>query len=113
MADAQSTQMLSLVQNAVSNLGAIQRALVNAFVGNASVGNFTMASAATKTVTDGNVKAASLVIPFALNAAAATLMGSAKALYTTAGAGSFTAATASGGAAAGTEQFGYLVLNLA
>lgn len=113
MADQSQAQMLSLIQNAVTNLGGIQKALAQAFIGSATVGVFTMAAAATKTVTDGNVKASGYVIPFALNAAAGTLQGSAKALYTTAANGSFTASTASGGNAAGTEQFGYLVLNLA
>ena len=110
MADAQITAFL---QAANLNLSALVKAVSNAFVGNASVGTFTMAAAASKTVTDANVLATSYVLPFALNAAAGTLQGSAKALYTTAAKGSFTAATASGASAAGTEQFAYLVLNLA
>jgi hypothetical protein len=110
MADA---QMLSKVDGVNKNLAAIVKALTTAFVGQASVGTFTMAAAATKTVTDANVKASSYVLPFALNAAAGTLMGSANAIYTTAANGSFTAATASAGNAAGTEQFAYLVLNIA
>ena len=119
--------MLSLVQNAVTNLGSIQKAissstatftaiqvaLANIFIGAASIGTFTMAAAATKTVTDANVKASSYVIVFPLNAAAGTLQGASTCLYTAAGPGSFTASTASGGNAAGTEQFSYLVLNLA
>lgn len=94
-------------------LGAIYTALTSLFVGKASVGIFAMAAAASKTVTDGNVSASSYVVVFPLNAAAGTLQGSAKCLYTAAASGSFTASTASGGNAAGTENFGYLVLNLA
>jgi hypothetical protein len=119
--------MLSLVQNAVTNLGSIQKAissstitltaiqvaLASIFVGAASIGTFTMAAAATKTVTDANVKASSYVIVFPLNADAGTLQGASTCLYTVAGAGSFMAKTASGGNAAGTESIGYLVLNLA
>lgn len=106
-------QMLAEAHGINLNLAALVKALTSAFVGQASVGIFTMAAAATKTVTDANVKASSYVIPFALNAAAGTLQGSSKHLYTTAANGSFAAATASGGNAAGTESFGYLVLNLA
>ena len=108
-------QMLAAANNIVKNLGSIYTALSNAFVGQASVNKFTMAAAATKTVTDGNVTATSYVVLFPLNAAAGTLIGSAKCPYTAAAAagGSFTVSTASGGNAAGTEIFGYLVLNLA
>jgi len=105
--------ILQASQAITTNIAALTQALKAAFVGQASAGTFTMAASATKTVTNPNVLASSFVLPFALNAAAATLMGSTKALYTVAGGGSFTAATASGGSAAGTEQFGYLVLNIA
>lgn len=105
--------MYALFNNANKQLGNIYTALTNLFVGAASTNTFTMPAAATKTVTDATVKASSYVIVFPLNAAAATLQGSAKCLYTAAAAGSFTALTASGGNAAGSENFGYLVLNLA
>jgi hypothetical protein len=106
-------QMLGQAQGINANLAKLIQVMSDAFVGSASTGTFTMAAAASKSVTDTNVKATSYVIPFALNAAAGTLQGSAKALYTTAADGSFTAATASGASAAGTEAFGYLVLNIA
>ena len=48
MADA---QMLSKVDGVNKNLAAIVKALTTAFVGQAAVGVFTMAAAATKTVT--------------------------------------------------------------
>ena len=71
-------------------------------------GTFTMAAAASKVVTDANVTSASVVVLVATNAAAGTLMGSAKSLYVAPANGSFTVATASAAAAAGTETFNYL-----
>ncbi len=79
-----------------------------------TVGTFTMAAAATLVVPQTATQSTSNISLTALNAAAATLMGSAKSLYISArtqGA-SFTVATASGAAAAGTEQFQYELLNL-
>ncbi len=76
-----------------------------------STGTFTMAAAASKVITDANVTTSSLVQLVPTNAAAGTLMGSNKALYVTLAAGSFTVATASGAAAAGTETFSYSVSN--
>ena len=76
-------------------------------------GSFTMAAAATKTVTDANVTSTSVILLVPTNAAAGTLQGSAKSLYVstkTAGA-SFAVATASGVAAAGTETFDYVIIN--
>ena len=68
-------------------------------------GSFTLAASATTVVTQPAIKANSIVTLTPTNAAAGTLMGSAKSLYhsaNTAGA-SFTVATASAAAAAGTE----------
>jgi hypothetical protein len=76
-------------------------------------GSFTLAAAATTTVTQTAIKANSFPIWIPTNASAATLIGSAKSLYVSAltpGA-SFTVATASGGSAAGTETFLYAVFN--
>jgi hypothetical protein len=72
-------------------------------------GTFTLAAAATTTVPQTATQSTSLITLTPLNASAATLMGSNKALYISArtqGA-SFTVATASGAAAAGSEQFSY------
>lgn len=76
-----------------------------------SIGTFTMAAATSKTVTDANVTAGSFVSLTATNAAAATLMAGANALYVSTASGSFVVATAGGGAAAGTETFAYSVTN--
>ena len=75
-----------------------------------STGTFTMSATASKVVTDANVKTTSYISsPTPTNAAAATLMGSAKSLYVTAATGSFTVSTANGGNAVGTETFSYAV----
>lgn len=76
-------------------------------------GSFTLGAAATTTVTQPAITATSRVLLEPTNAAAGTLMGSAKSLYTSAltpGA-SFTLATASGANAVGTETFNYVVVN--
>lgn len=78
------------------------------------VGTFTLSAAATTVVPQTATQSTSNISLTALNAAAATLMGSAKSLYISArtqGA-SFTVATASGAAAAGTEQFQFQMVNL-
>lgn len=77
-------------------------------------GTFTLAAAATTTVPQPATQSTSNIALTPLNASAATLQGSAKALYIssrTAGSG-FVVATASGGAAAGTEQFQYVMVSL-
>jgi hypothetical protein len=79
-----------------------------------TVGTFTLAAAATTTVPQTATESTSSISLTPTNAAAATLMGSNKSLYISArtqGA-SFTVATASGAAAAGTETFEYELLNL-
>lgn len=77
-------------------------------------GTFTLAAAATTTVPQTATTSTSFIQLTPLNASAATLMGSAKALYISArtqGSG-FTVATANAAAAAGTEQFQYTLVNL-
>lgn len=106
--NATSTAALGQMQGANQNLGALVAVLKNAFIGNIR-GTFTMPGAATITVTNANVTNLSYIYLTPLNAAAGTLQGSAKCLYTAALNGSFTAKTASGGNAAGTEIFGYTV----
>lgn len=102
------------VTDVVTQLQGIVRqltALVKAINGRVTFGSFTMPVAATSTIAQPAVKANSSITLQATNASAATLMGSAKSLYIssiTAGA-SFTVATASAAAAAGTETFNYLV----
>jgi hypothetical protein len=108
-------QVLGQLQGLNSNASAIVKAIASAFVGNAAVVTFTMAAAATKTVSSSTVLAGSAIILIDTNAAAATLQGSAKRLYPSAivPGTSFTVSTASGGNAVGTETFIALVVNVA
>lgn len=76
-------------------------------------GTFTLAAAATTVVPQKSTTSTSVITLTPMNASAATLMGSSKALYVsarTAGA-SFTVATASAASAAGTEIFSYSLFN--
>jgi hypothetical protein len=73
-------------------------------------GTFPLSAAVATTVPDTAITANSFIAIFPTNAAAATLMGSAKSLYESArvAGASFTVSTASGVAAAGTETFEYV-----
>lgn len=107
-----STAMLGQAQGLNSNMGALIAVLRNAFPLSAYTGTFTCTNAVTTTVTDAHVKTSSFIFLQATNAAAGTLQGSAKNLFITPAVGSFAAATASGVAAAGTEKFNYIVVNV-
>ncbi len=76
-------------------------------------GTFTLSAAATTTVPNTSVTSTSIISLTPLNAAAATLMAGANSLYVSArtSGASFTVSTAGGGAAAGTEQFSYMLVN--
>lgn len=92
-------------------LGELVRAFKAAFPTKWNIGQFTCGAAATTVVNDANVTASSHIDLTPLNAAAANMVAGATSPYIsarTAGV-SFTVATASGGAAAGTEQFSYKV----
>ena len=98
----------------VTQLQGVVRQLSNwvlAFKGRVTFGTFTLAAAATTTVTEPATQSNSFIQVFPTNADAGTLMGSAKALYISAkvAGASFTVATASAAAAAGTETFSYTV----
>jgi hypothetical protein len=87
-------------------------AWVQKFTNRAVFGTFTLAAAATTTVTQPGVQSTSVIHLTPTNAAAAALMGSAKSLYISAltpGA-SFAVATANATAAVGTETFSYVIL---
>lgn len=98
-------QVLMLAQ-----LSAIVQALNGIF---RNMGAFTWgAAAATSTVTNTAIQSTSRVVLVPINAAAATLVGSNESPYVSSiSAGvSFTVSTAAGTAAAGTEEFFYLVI---
>ena len=94
-------------------IGELIKALTNLLPFGGAMGTFTCSAAATTTVTNVNVQANSVILPFPTNAAGATLMSGATSLYTsarTAGV-SFALTTANAAAAAGTETFYYVILN--
>lgn len=78
-----------------------------------ATGTFTCAASATTTVTNTSVAANSMIFITPTNAAAGTLMAGATSLYLSARTvgTSFAFTTANAGAAAGTEQFLYVVIN--
>lgn len=104
---AGGTDIVTALQGIIRQL----TAWVKAFQGRQTFGSFTLAAAATTTVTQPAVQANSYIDLAETNASAGTLQGSAKHLYISAIAPgtSFTVATASGVAAAGTETFSYLI----
>jgi hypothetical protein len=110
MADA---ALVGQAQGVNKNLGSIAEILRTAFPLHSNTGSFTLAVAASKTVTDTTIKTGSIVLLMPVNAAAATLMSGANALYTSArtAGSSFTVSTAGGGNAAGTEQFEYIAIS--
>lgn len=73
------------------------------------ISTFTMAAAASTTVNNSNAASPTQIILWPTNAAAATLISGANSPYISAvvAGTSFTVSTAGGGAAAGTETFGY------
>ncbi len=106
-----SDDMVSVGRAIVEQLAAIRAVLL----GFGTVGAFTMSAAATLVVLAPAVVAGSRVWLSPTNAAAATLMGGSKSLYhdptaNVAGAG-FTVKTADATAAAGGEQFAYIIIN--
>ena len=106
-----SSALLTAIQNIVTAINGLASTLTAARV--QARGSFTLGAAATTSVVQIAVASGSTIMWAPLNASAATLEGSAKALYLssqTAGTG-FVVATASGGNAAGTEVFSYVVLN--
>lgn len=114
MADPSTTAMLGQAAGHNRNFAELISVMRSSFSAmNVHQGQFTCGAAATTTVADTNVKATSFIALTPLNAAAGTLQAGATHLYVsarTAGA-SFAVTTASAGAAAGTENFQYLVIN--
>lgn len=105
---AGGTDIVTALQGIIRQLSA----WVAAFQGRNAYGTITLAAAATLVVPNGFTGGNSLVIITPTNAAAATLMGSSKALYvsTLSPGVSFTLATADGTNAAGGETFNYILI---
>lgn len=94
-------------------IAALTAAVLAVFPARIFTGSFTCGAAVSTVVANGNVLTTSIILCFPTNAAAGTLIGSAKSLYISSKSVgvSFTVATASGVAAAGTETFSYIIVN--
>jgi hypothetical protein len=106
--------MLAQVSGHNMNMSKLIQTLLTRFALSAFSGSFNMTATATITVADANVKKNSLFIFLPTNAVAARLQGSAQQLYVsaqTAGV-NFVASTGNAVAAAGTETFSYLIVNV-
>lgn len=101
------TEAITQLQNIARQLGN----WVSAYRGRQTFGTFTLTAIVSTQVLQPSVQANSIISLMATNAAAGTLMGSAKFLYVSAIApgASFTLTTSSGVPPAGGEQFSYLV----
>jgi hypothetical protein len=97
-----------------ANLAQLANYFSSAFPLRAFSGTFTCAAASTTTVSSTDVKAASTILLTPMNAAAGTLQSGGGHLYVsarTAGV-SFSVTTANSTAAAGTELFSYIIVNV-
>lgn len=94
-------------------LGQLIQTLTTVLPFSGAFGTFTCSAASSTTVTNASVASNSIILLTPTNAAAATLQSGATCLYLsarTAGT-SFAVTTASGGSAAGTETFQYIIIN--
>jgi len=109
---ASQDDMLAQANGLNANLAQLVTTLLTRFALAAFSGSFSCGAAASTVVTDANAKTTSKITLTPTNAAAGTLQSGAKHLYVTKANGSFTVLTADGNAAAGTETFDYLIVNV-
>lgn len=104
---AGGTDVVTQLQGIVRQLAA----WVKAFSGRQTFGSFTLAAAASTTVSQPAVQANSAISITPTNASAATLVSGAHSPYiaSISPGASFTVSTADGGNAAGTETYSYLI----
>lgn len=103
--------LMAVLQNGVTAINGLTTMLQNIWP--RTTGTFTLAAAPSTVVAQPAVKATSVIMLTPTNAAAGTLMGSAKALYVSAiapGIG-FTVATANATNATGGETMSYAIFN--
>src|SRR5690242_8565036 len=110
MAETEDKLRNQVLAQMVQALGTLAAAFPR--VSAVAFGTFTLGAAASTVVSQTTTQANSVILMTPTNAAAGTLQGSAKSLYVSARTAntSFTVATASGAAAAGTETFMYVIL---
>jgi hypothetical protein len=94
------------------NLAAIARDFANKFALSAFSGSFTCAAAVSTTVTDVNVKLNSKIFLMATNAAAGALEAGANKPYVSARNAKVSFVITGAGAAAGTETYEYIIVNV-
>jgi hypothetical protein len=112
--DQQGTASSGDIVTALQGMTRLLSSLVKVFQGSYVTGTFTLAAAASTTVAQPGVKSSASISLTPTNASAATLEGSAKALYVSAvtSGANFTVSTANAASAAGTETFSYLIKNV-
>lgn len=106
--------MLAQVAGHNANMASLTKVFSTRFALSSFTGTFNMTATATITIPDTNVKSNSVIFFVPTNGAGAQLQGSAKQLYvsTRAPGTNFVAATGNAVAAAGTETFSYVILNV-
>lgn len=95
-----------------NNLAQIARDFANKFALSAFQGTFTCAAATTTTVTDTHVKASSVILLMATDAAAGALEAGANKPYVSARNAGASFVITGAGAAAGTETYAYVIVNV-
>jgi len=111
--DSQGTSGGTDIVTALQGMTRLLSSLVKIFQGTYVTGTFTMAAAASTTVSQPSVKSGATILLTPTNASAATLVGSVKAPYISSIAAgvSFAVSTANSTNAAGTETFSYFIKN--
>jgi pantothenate kinase len=104
--------MSGYAQGINNNLAKIAATLANKFALSAFSGSFTMAASTTKTVTDANVKANSKIFLMATNTSAGALEAGANKPWVSARNAGVSFVLTCAGAAAGTETYEYVIVNV-
>lgn len=109
---ASDPTMAGAAQGINNNLAQIARDFANKFALSAFSGTFICAAAVSTTVADTNVKANSVILLMATNAAAGALEAGANKPYVSARNAKASFVITGAGAAAGTETYAYVIVNV-
>jgi hypothetical protein len=104
--------MSGYAQGINNNLAKIAATLATKFALACFSGSFTMAASTTKTVTDANVKATSKIFLMATNTSAGALEAGANKPWVSARNAGVSFVLTCAGAAAGTETYEYIIVNV-